>query len=246
MKRMGDQEESVEMDGDTRMATEQDELEEEEAPSQQAGGKAVKQCKWPCIRCKKNVTSSGVRCEVCSLWVHVKCYNIPKELYNFLKAPNKYPGVCWRCDSCNASAAMLDNKINELQNQVKEVVARVVQAEGSVLDVNRRVDTVEKRQDKVENLLEEERDRARRERIEETRERDLRKRNIIIHRMPEAGDEASTIEERKEWDLLSVENMLKALKLPFNKDGVRFCRLIGERGTDPRPLVVGFTRETYK
>ena len=244
---MGDQEE---MDGvgddEARMATEQDDPEEEETPSQQAAGKNSKQCKWPCIRCKKNVTSSGVKCEICCLWVHVKCYNIPKELYNFLKAPNKYPGVCWRCDSCNASAAMLDNKITKLQSQVKEVAEKVVRAEGAVQDVTRRVNTVEERQDKVEDLLDKERERVRRERIDETRERDLRKKNVIIHRMPEAGDDVASVGERKEWDMQSVENLLKAVKLPLTKSAIRFCRRIGERGAEPRPLVVGFMRESHK
>ena len=80
MKRMGDHEEMEGVGEDNeRMATEQDDPEEEEVLTQSVTGKNAKPCKWPCLRCKKNVTSSGVRCETCNLWVHVKCYNIPKE-----------------------------------------------------------------------------------------------------------------------------------------------------------------------
>ena len=46
-------------------------------------------------------------------------------------------------------------------------------------------------------MLAKERERVRKERIEETRERDVRRKNVVIHRIVEAGDWAKTIEERR-------------------------------------------------
>ena len=61
--------------------------------------------------------------------------------------------------------------------------------------------------------------------------------------MPEAVKEMSFIDERNEWDISRVENMLKAVKLPLTRSAIRFCRRIGKKGQEPRPLVVGFMRE---
>ena len=228
------------------MVTEEDDIEEDEPPTQPTGGKGAKPVKWPCLICKKNVSSSGVRCGICYLWVHVKCQKMEKELYNILKAPTKFKGFTWRCDSCDASAHVLDAKINTLQQSMKEVEARMVRAEGTVLEVSRKMDSVERRQDKVEEKIEQVSERAKRERIEETRERELRRKNVIIHRMPEAGEDATTVDQRKEWDMASCNNMFKVLKMTWDRKVIRFCRRVGEKGDDPRPLVIGFTREAYK
>ena len=59
-------------------------------------------------------------------------------------------------------------------------------------------------------------ERLRRERVEEMRERELRRKNVVLHRVDEAGDWAKTAEERREWDAKSIENIFRALK---NEDG---------------------------
>ena len=234
-----------ESEDELRMVTEDDDGEEEETLSQQAG-KQPKPCKWPCLKCGKSVTRSGVRCGVCFLWVHVKCQNMPKEMYNFLKAPAKYQEFTWRCDSCSASVAMLDDKVTAIKKELEEVKSRMVVAEGNVQEVTRKVENVEKRQDKVEEIIEGEREKAKRERIEESREREQRRKNVVIYRLPEAGGEISTVEQRKEWDLGRCDLLFKELKMPWDKTAIRFCRRIGEKGEEPRPLVVGFNREWQK
>jgi hypothetical protein len=79
------------------------------------------------------------------------------------------------------------------------------------------------------------------------RERDIRRRNVVMHRVGEAGEEVRTVEERKAWDLRSVGNILGALRMDFNcENGVKFCRRVGERGEGPRPLIVGLKREWQK
>ena len=231
-----------ESEDETRMVTEEDDGEEEEVLSQQTS-KQSKQCKWPCLKCGKSVTRSGVRCGVCFLWVHVKCQNMPKEMYNFLKAPAKYQGFTWRCDSCSASAAMLDDKVTALKKELNEVKDRMVATEGNVQEVTRKVENVEKSRTRWRRCS---RERARRERVEETREREQRKKNVVIYRVPEIEGTTSTVEQRKEWDLGRCDLLFKALKTPLDKTAIRFCRRIGERGEEPRPMVVGFNREWQK
>ena len=145
-----------------------------EAGTSQAAAQP-KNGKFPCLKCKKNVSKAGVRCNTCYLWVHTKCQQISKELYGILRNPGKYGGtVTWNCDSCAASA--LDKRMTALESRFQEVEDRVVRNEVAVLEVDKRMDRVEKRQDKVEDMITNERERLRRERVEEMRERELRKR----------------------------------------------------------------------
>ena len=235
--------EEVEMEGDV-MADNGSDEEEVENPSQNTG----KQAKYPCLRCKKNVTGKkAVRCNICFLWVHVSCQSISKELFAILKNPGKFGGkVSWHCDSCSAAHERLEAKMDKLEKRFAEVEDRVVRNEGTVQDVTKKVDNIEKRQDKVEDILEKERERVRLDRVEEMRERELRKKNVIIHRIEEAGDWARTVEDRREWDLNSCDNLFKALKLGWGKEAVRFCRRVGEKNEEPRPLDVGLGREHQK
>ena len=225
--------------------------EEEEEGEQQTVGRpgAGKQGKFPCIKCQKNVTKTqrGVRCGVCLLWVHADCQNISKELYACLRNPGKIGGqVNWTCDSCVASSARLDARVSALETWNKEIENKIIRNEGSVQEVTKRVDTVETRQTKVEERMENERERIRVERVVEMRERDQRKKNVIIHRMVEAGDETTTVEDRREWDLCSCANMFKELGLDWGREKIKFCRRIGEKSEEPRPMIVGFLREAQK
>ena len=208
---------------------------------------AAKSGKYPCIRCQKKVTKAAVRCNTCHLWVHNKCQNISKELFAILSNPGRFGGVVtWNCDSCAASALRLEKRMVAIETKFNEVEGRMDKNEKNVMEVEKRVDTVEKRQDKVEDMLAKERERARKERIEETRERDVRRKNVVIHRIEEAGDWAKTIEERREWDIKSCENIFRALKMNLTRTSIRFCRRVGEKGESPRPLVVGLYRESQK
>jgi hypothetical protein len=171
------------------------------------------------------VGRNSVQCKTCLLWIHVECGNISKEVFNILANPGKYGlGLTWNCDSCQASAARLDQRINALEGRFAEVEGRVTRSEGIVQDTTRRMDSVEVRQNKVEQALEQERERIRRERAEEMRERETRRRNVIMHRVGEAGEGVNTAEARRGWDLKSCENIFRALEMDFNTDNaVKFC-----------------------
>jgi hypothetical protein len=116
-----------------------------------------------------------------------------------------------------------------------------------VQEATRRVDVVETRQTRLEQEMEKERERTRKERSEEMREREIRRKNVVMHRVGEAGENMRSIEDRQKWDLTSCDNIFKALKLNLTSEkSVRFCRRVGEKGPGPRPLVVGFRREEQK
>jgi hypothetical protein len=205
--------------------------------------------KHPCIRCKKNVGRNSVRCNTCQLWIHSECGGISKELLSILANPAKYGAGCisWNCDSCQASAIRLDQRMNALEGRFLEVENRVTRSEGIIQDATRRVDNVETRQSKLEQNMEQEREKIRNEMAEEMREREIRRRNVVMHRVGEAGPEVKSVEERKAWDLKSCNNIFRALDLDMDSDSaVKFVRRVGERGEAPRPLVVGLKKEWQK
>jgi hypothetical protein len=141
----------------------------------------------------------------------------------------------------------LEERMNALEGRFMEVENRVVRSEAVVQENTRRVDTVEARQTRLEQEMERERERVRKERADEMRERDIRRKNVVMHRVGEAGEEVRAMEDRKKWDLQSCDNIFKALNLNFTSvNAVRFCRRVGEKGSGPRPLVVGFRREEQK
>jgi len=119
--------------------------------------------------------------------------------------------------------------------------------------VEDRVSQVEKRMDKRD---EDEEKRARdlkkevREAVEgerdEMEEREARRLNVVFHKIGECpGDKATGI-ERMEWDKRSCQNIFDELKLSINIDDIKFCRRLGERKGEPRPMVVGFYLEATR
>jgi hypothetical protein len=137
--------------------------------------------------------------------------------------------------------------MNALEGRFPEVGNRVARSEITVQEATRRVENVESRQTRLEQEMEKEREKIRRERAEEMRERDIRRKNVVMHRVGEAGDEVKTVEARKAWDMQSCDNIFKVLNLNMTSESaVKFCRRVGEKGAGPRPLVVGLKREAQK
>jgi hypothetical protein len=134
----------------------------------------------------------------------VECGAISKEVFSILANPSKYGmNISWNCDSCQASAATLEERMNALEGRFMEVENRVVRSEAVVQENTRRVETVEARQTRVEQEMERERERVRKERADEMREREIRRKNVIMHRVGEAGEEVRAAEDRRAWDLQS-------------------------------------------
>jgi hypothetical protein len=100
----------------------------------------------------------------------VDCGAISKEVFNTLANPAKYGmNMSWNCDSCQASALRLEERMNALEGRFQDVEARVVRSEGTMQETVKRMDSVETRQARVEQSLEQERERSR------SRSREIRK-----------------------------------------------------------------------
>jgi hypothetical protein len=115
-----------------------------------------------------------------------------------------------------------------------------------VKKLDKRVDGIRevlrKRDDKVEKAVRE----TERRMDAEWREREAKRLNVVFHCIGEAEDRRATGSERQDWDRKSCVNIFKALKLNIGEDAIRFCRRVGEKKEEQRPMVVGFWAEGDK
>ena len=80
----------------------------------------------------------------------------------------------------------------------------------------------------------------------ELREREARRLNLVIHGLHEPDDNIKYNRERMEQDKIECERLFIAMKARTRYQAMRFCRRIGERGEDPRPIVIGVHTEEEK
>jgi hypothetical protein len=133
--------------------------------------------------------------------------------------------------------------MREIEGKLENVEKKVDENTKEVKGLNKKVEKVEeairKKDDKVEKAVREAEYRM----SEELREREARRRNIILHNVGEDRNEKSSGKERQEWDRKSCYNVFGAMGVKMEEEAVRFCRRVGERKGEPRPLVCGFWEE---
>ena len=215
-----------------------------------AGAAAGRKPKYPCLRCRKAVTknSKSIKCNVCDQWVHVECEQISADMYRMICDPEKFgvTGFLWNCQSCMASAIRLEKLVRNMEGSLQEVNDKVTGAVSAIKEMDVRVhkletgakniekDAIKAAKAEAENVL------------TEMEEREARKANIIMHMVGECENERATGQERLEWDKQSCVNIFHELKLDMEMEDVKFCRRIGEKGDNPRPLLVGLYSEAER
>ena len=78
---------------------------------------------------------------------------------------------------------------------------------------------------------------------EELREREARRLNLVLHGVPEPGPNIKEMRERMEMDREKCEHIFVGMGARTRRHQIRFCRRVGERGQNPRPLVIGLYSE---
>jgi hypothetical protein len=81
---------------------------------------------------------------------------------------------------------------------------------------------------------------------DEMQEREVRRMNLVLHGVDEQPDEIRSNHERMEKDKARCELIFSAMRARTRKEDLRFCRRIGERGDEPRPIVIGLENEEEK
>jgi hypothetical protein len=107
-------------------------------------------------------------------------------------------------------------------------------------DLEKRVESIseelKKRDEKVTSVVRE----GERSIHGELREREARRLNVVFHRIGEMEGGRAKVSERQDWDRKSCSNIFQALKLSLSEESIKFCRRVGEKGTEPRPPIIRF------
>ena len=191
---------------------------------------------------------AAVKCMICSLWCPKSCAGVSDEYLKILEDQLKATGVAyWACRSCAAYNRLVSNRFQEIEkrmdqqeNRTKENEENIRQNEEKTEEVNKKVERLAL---EVENLKKNSTENW----MEEMRERELRRENIIVFGVEEADEGEKDGRARAESDLKKLDLVFMAARANIpTKEAVNFCRRVGEKGEEPRPLVVGFHEEATK
>jgi hypothetical protein len=212
-------------------------------PSQTGGRKA----KYPCLACGKNVTGASVKCQLCDIWCHKTCAGLSAEAYKGLMVQQKEVGTAfWSCRACMGFAKKMNTLYQELNRRQDATDARMNQMDNRMSKSEQVVEKLSQDFKRALDKMEDDKAGNNDALCDELRERDLRKLNLVIHGVNEPGQHVGYNRDRIEADRRSCSEIFAAIGVRTNGGDLRFCRRIGERGRDARPIVIGLRTEEEK
>jgi hypothetical protein len=145
----------------------------------------------------------------------------------------------WNCQPCSSYAKGITARMREIEGRLDEVERYQEKQDDRMKEMDgkmARVDgTVKRLENKISQAVENSGDDV----LHELHERHIRRYNVIFYGVGEAEGERTTVEEKKEWDSKSCQNIFDALNLRLKAGSLRYLRRVGEKGDKPRPLIVG-------
>ena len=211
----------------------------------QGGKQAKNKEKTPCLAmCGKSVTSGAIQCTICSLWCHMTCTKLSKEALKGLEVQAKETGhAYWACRSCMSFNKKWNAHMKESSKKQEATDFKVEDNRKNIEDIRRLLEATRK---EVRDLAKDKDNAAERtERMieEELRERESRRLNLVLHGVPEPGPEKLDPRDRMDADKRECERIFGGMRARTRRHQIRFCRRVGERGNDPRPIVIGLYTE---
>jgi hypothetical protein len=141
---------------------------------------------------------------------------------------------------------------NKMNRQFQAVSKRQDEMEekmdGNIRETKQNSQEIEKLREelnKMRSTLESEREAKNDMLGEELRDRETRRNNIIIHGQQET-DVNTNPRDRMERDKQLCGELLAAIGARTRSVDLRFCRRVGERGREARPVVIGLRSEEEK
>jgi len=199
-----------------------------------------KERRQTCVGCKKKFTKSDycVICGMCNYWYHKTCAGMSDEIYKCVEAYCKENShTFWNCMPCSAYAKGITARLKELEGRLEVVEKHQEEQDQEMKSVRKEMKDTNREVKKLEKKVEEAKSGACV--LQELRERKTRRLNVVFYGIGEAEGANTTIEDRKDWDRKSCQNVFNALKLNIKASSLKFLRRVGERGDRPRPLLVG-------
>jgi hypothetical protein len=202
---------------------------------------------YPCLACGKNVTSNAVQCTSCAQWCHRPCSGLSVEAFKALDIQKKECGnAFWGCRSCMAFNVKVNSQLQEAMRRQDVVEEKVERYARNTEHNNGEINRLKEELSKVRLELEQERSNRNAGMGEELRDIAMRKNNIIIHGLQEPDSSIAYNRDRMEQDKLVCGQLFAQIGAGTGPNSIKFCRRVGERGRDPRPIVVGLSEENER
>ena len=73
--------------------------------------------KYLCGKCEIQVSDDhqAVECDICEMWFHVKCENIPEAVYKYMMDVDTGSKVSWFCSYSKRGCAKLHRRMNKIK-----------------------------------------------------------------------------------------------------------------------------------
>ena len=197
-----------------------------------------------CLLCGKECSSGTIQCTICSMWCHMSCTKLSKEALKGLEIQAKEVGQAyWACRSCMSFNTKWNALMKETSRRQDVTESKVEDNSRNIEELRRLVEATRKEQRDQAKEMEGMSDRMERLMEEELRERESRRLNLVLHGVPEPGPDTTNARDRMEVDKCECEIIFGGMKARTRKHHIRFCRRVGEKGDDPRPMVIGLYSE---
>jgi hypothetical protein len=201
-----------------------------------------KERKTTCVGCKKKFTKSDycALCGMCNFWYHKTCAGMSDDIYKCVDQHFKDHGYTfWNCQPCSSYAKGITARMREIEGRLDEVERYQEKQDDRMKEMDGKMARVDGAVKRLENKVSEAVENSGDDVLHELHERHIRRYNVIFYGVGEAEGERSTVEEKKEWDSKSCQNIFDALNLRLKAGSLRYLRRVGEKGDKPRPLIVG-------
>jgi len=206
--------------------------------------------KATCLACAKPFGKEvSIQCVVCGLWIHHKpCSQVSDEGLKYLEEMHKNTGSAyWACRACTAYSQGITKRMNMIEKDLDAIKGDVKQNTEGVRKAESSIEVMRKEMEKNKKEMEETLKASERRMMGEWREREIRRKNLVLHRVEEmTGGATATAEDRRTADMEKMRQILDTVGLINLVDEIKVCRRIGERGEGERPLLVVMKTEEAK
>jgi hypothetical protein len=145
----------------------------------------------------------------------------------------------WNCQPCSSYAKGITARMREIEGWLEEVERCQDKQDDRMKKMNWRMTRVEGSVNKLASKINDVAESSGENVFQELHERNVRRYNIVFYGVDEAEGDRPSVEEKREWDAKSCQNIFDALKLRLKASSLRYLRSIGEKGDKPSPLLVG-------
>jgi len=190
----------------------------------------------------------AIQCVICGLWIHLKpCSGMTDEFFKYLEEQIKATGSAyWACRPCLSYSQAITQKVKVIEKDIETLKGDVKDNKAGVRNVENTIEEMRRQMEKDKKELEQKIDDCRLEMREEWREREIRRKNLVFHRIEEPSDSIVIGEERRKHDMEQLKMVFQTIGLAGMEDDVKACRRLGEKGDNDRPIIVVLKSEDSK